>query len=195
MSYDSPAIDDFEPTGDLALDLANTVVPSRHGPIDLLRTPDDVATWLVAVGIDAGGTMRPPTERRILLDEALRLRGAVDRLLRGIAASQPVDEAAVFALDRVLASARATTHVFVVYGAVASEAVDEALMPAGVLAPAARAALRLVAEADPGRLRSCAADDCTRWFLDTSRSGRRRWCSMTSCGNRAKAARFRRRHG
>ena len=35
-----------------------------------------------------------------------------------------------------------------------------------------------------------AAEDCGWLFLDTSRSGRRRWCSMQSCGNRAKARRF-----
>jgi predicted RNA-binding Zn ribbon-like protein len=43
-------------------------------------------------------------------------------------------------------------------------------------------------------LKQCAADDCGVWFLDQSRSGTRRWCSMANCGNRAKVRRFRKTH-
>ena len=39
------------------------------------------------------------------------------------------------------------------------------------------------------RLRACEGDGCGWLFIDQSRSGRRRWCDMTVCGNRAKAAR------
>ena len=36
---------------------------------------------------------------------------------------------------------------------------------------------------------ACANPDCVLWFLDTSRPGTRRWCSMAACGNRDKAIR------
>ncbi|MFE7130281.1 CGNR zinc finger domain-containing protein [Streptomyces sp. NPDC057638] len=36
------------------------------------------------------------------------------------------------------------------------------------------------------RVRVCAAHDCQLLFADTSRPGRRRWCSMERCGNREK---------
>ncbi|MFD0529145.1 CGNR zinc finger domain-containing protein [Kitasatospora arboriphila] len=46
----------------------------------------------------------------------------------------------------------------------------------------------------PERIRSCAGPHrLPLWFLDTSRNGMRRWCSMAECGNRAKAARHYRR--
>jgi hypothetical protein len=48
--------------------------------------------------------------------------------------------------------------------------------------------LRLRAE-HPGRIRKCANPDCVLHFVDTSRTGRRQWCSMTACGNRLKARR------
>ena len=41
----------------------------------------------------------------------------------------------------------------------------------------------------PGRLRPCANDDCRLFLLDRSRANRARWCSMATCGNRAKARR------
>jgi predicted RNA-binding Zn ribbon-like protein len=47
----------------------------------------------------------------------------------------------------------------------------------------------------PERVRKCANPDCVHWFLDTTRSGTRRWCTMSVCGNRNKARRhYRRRH-
>ena len=39
------------------------------------------------------------------------------------------------------------------------------------------------------RVRRCANPDCGWLFVDDSRAGKRRWCSMSSCGNRAKARR------
>ena len=47
------------------------------------------------------------------------------------------------------------------------------------------------------RVRRCANDKCRWVFLDDSKSANRRWCSMSACGNRAKAHRHyaRRRQG
>ena len=41
------------------------------------------------------------------------------------------------------------------------------------------------------RVKQCESETCARLFLDISRSGDRRWCSMSSCGNKAKVAEFR----
>jgi predicted RNA-binding Zn ribbon-like protein len=35
--------------------------------------------------------------------------------------------------------------------------------------------------------------ECGLLFLDTSRPGRRRWCSSTACGGKARAAAYRQR--
>lgn len=40
------------------------------------------------------------------------------------------------------------------------------------------------------RIRKCEHEECILHFLDTSKSGKRRWCSMEVCGNRHKAAEF-----
>jgi len=39
------------------------------------------------------------------------------------------------------------------------------------------------------RVRECGGTACNWLFLDESRNRSRRWCSMESCGNRAKARR------
>jgi sugar lactone lactonase YvrE len=41
------------------------------------------------------------------------------------------------------------------------------------------------------RIRVCASDDCSLLFVDASRPGQRRWCSMNTCGRRAKMATYR----
>lgn len=64
---------------------------------------------------------------------------------------------------------------------------DEAL--ARVLEPFVES----VAQGQTERYRVCANDGCRWIFYDGSRAGRRRWCDMSSCGNRAKAARHRAR--
>ena len=44
------------------------------------------------------------------------------------------------------------------------------------------------------RMKACRADDCRWAFLDTSKNRSRAWCSMESCGNRAKVHAYRERH-
>ncbi|MGD7007011.1 CGNR zinc finger domain-containing protein [Metabacillus sp. 84] len=40
------------------------------------------------------------------------------------------------------------------------------------------------------RIRKCNHEECRLYFVDTSKAGKRRWCSMELCGNRKKAAEF-----
>ncbi|HKW33008.1 MAG TPA: CGNR zinc finger domain-containing protein [Candidatus Acidoferrum sp.] len=63
-----------------------------------------------------------------------------------------------------------------------------------LLAAVARSAAEIIAEGPRARLRICANPRCGLFFYDTSRTHRRRWCSMTVCGNRHKVAAFARRH-
>jgi predicted RNA-binding Zn ribbon-like protein len=63
-----------------------------------------------------------------------------------------------------------------------------------LLAAVARSAAEIIAEGARTRLRLCANPHCRLFFYDTSRTHRRRWCSMTVCGNRSKVAAFARRH-
>ncbi len=65
---------------------------------------------------------------------------------------------------------------------------------AGLLIPIIESAADALITGELGRVRRCADSRCTRVFVDDTRNGRRRWCEMATCGNRAKAARWRERH-
>jgi predicted RNA-binding Zn ribbon-like protein len=66
--------------------------------------------------------------------------------------------------------------------------------PGAILWPLLREAAELLVTGDPARIRQCQGAGCRRLFLDTSKAGRRRWCNMQTCGNRAKARRHAERH-
>jgi len=62
-----------------------------------------------------------------------------------------------------------------------------------VLARIAEPIVREIGAGHDDRIRICANDTCRWIFYDESRAGRRRWCDMATCGNRAKARRHRER--
>jgi predicted RNA-binding Zn ribbon-like protein len=63
-----------------------------------------------------------------------------------------------------------------------------------LLAAIARSAAEIVVEGAKAPIRLCANPRCGLFFYDASRTHRRRWCSMASCGNRSKVAAFARKH-
>ena len=71
----------------------------------------------------------------------------------------------------------------------------EVSLAIGLMAPvhaAAWAASELLVSPAHARVRRCPGTGCGWLFVD--RSGRRRWCTMSTCGNRSKARRFAARH-
>ena len=62
---------------------------------------------------------------------------------------------------------------------------------AGALARLTESVASEVSEGHPEQLRICANEDCRWVFSDSSRTSRRKWCDMATCGNRAKVARHR----
>ena len=60
-----------------------------------------------------------------------------------------------------------------------------------IVAPVVRAAIDLLTGDEVRRVRRCADASCAWLFLDTTRSGTRRWCDMAACGNRNKVQRSR----
>ncbi|MFE0458372.1 CGNR zinc finger domain-containing protein [Kitasatospora sp. NPDC058965] len=160
----------------LAVDLLNTRWNNGGNPRDLLSSLDELALWLEVTGFAARGVPAEP-----LTLAALRTtREALLQLL-----ADPADEAARGELNAVLAHGAVRRSLSAEGPVQRVETDSPAWLPAW---SAAEDYLRLLAEA-PGRIRSCAHPSCVLHFHDTSKNGTRRWHSMSSCGNRAKASR------
>lgn len=187
----------FRESGNLALDLLNTEADTAEDQPDQLQSPTDLAGWLDATPLTAAPSRglaptSPPGWRR-LLDEARQLRGHVARIVDALVGGKAPLPHDVFGINRVLTtSCRSKSLQFGDQGLRLVERETGASLRT-VLVPVAHAAADLMSSADPERIRQCASPSCHRWFLDTSKGGRRKWCSMAECGNRAKAASHRRR--
>lgn len=170
----------------LALDLVNTRWHQGGVVGDILDDDASLAAWLDEHRL-RGEAQGPPggTDRLAGYRDPLRAaRSAVRGVLEG-------RHGAANELDAVLSHARIRLGFADGLRDERIDLDDEAWRPAW---RAARAYLELTASAPADRIRHCDGVDCVLWFLDTSRNGGRRWCSMMGCGNRAKASAHYRRH-
>jgi len=176
--------------GDLALNFLNTLGIRRGRPVDVLASPIQLLQWLGAAGLgwppDCGLATSLPAAR-LALHEARVLREEIGHAVEAVAAGEPIPVTSSYAINRVLDSSRISFRLEPDEDGLR---IDERETGSGVLtalAPIALAAAELLADSDPSRIRQCGSAGCVQWFLDTSKNGRRRWCSMARCGNREKA--------
>ena len=185
---------------DATFDFLNTLDHDDGFIREHLENLDDALNWFVDRGVihreGADRARAQVTSQPAAADRDLNRVRAVRQALREVAeaiAEHRVPSAG--ALDVVNRALRARQIIELVASPDGcsvdhrhvGDPVDDAL---------ARLAEPLVTEltaGHPERIRICASDTCEWVFYDTSRTGRRRWCDMATCGNRAKAARHRAR--
>ncbi|WP_338692737.1 CGNR zinc finger domain-containing protein [Streptomyces sp. Q6] len=176
----------FDP-GALCLELLTTGGPGPYSRYEVLHEPADLAAWADRSRL----TPTPVLDVRAADVAALRtLRDALFRV--------------------VIAHTRGEPHpprdLDVINETAARAAMAPAIAPDGkrrwaagltgthLAATVARDAVELLTGPFAHRIRTCAAEDCHLIYVDTSRPGRRRWCSMEHCGNRHKVRALRARH-
>ncbi len=167
--------------GHVALDLTATLAArAKPQPRELLKEPADLLRWLDSAGLPARGATEADVQEARQLREAIyalaleRITGIEAATARGM-------------LNRIAAGAPALPQLepdgsLVLNGSAAA-----------MLSTVAREAIILLGAGPTIQIRQCEADGCSLLFVDSSRRGDRRWCSMAGCGNRAKLAEFRRR--
>lgn len=170
--------------GHAALDLTATLTGRlKQTQRDLLALPEDVVRWLRADGFECGAIA--PDDH--LLDSARLLREAIYTLTMGRITGQALPASARTVLNGIARLPAAAPEI---------DSDGRARLrsdASALLAFVAREAVLLLGGEMADRVRQCEGDGCAILFLDTSRSGDRRWCSMAACGNRHKVAAFRRR--
>lgn len=170
--------------GDVAVDFVNTA-EQRGDPVaeDVLRTATDLRVWgrrqrllaPSATASDEAAELARATRTRELLHSLLKAR--VD----GANPTQSqLDELASLASEAYGAAALARGSD----GELAWRWNRNDL--ASVRHTAVASAVELLSSSPTGRLKECPGDHCGWLFLDTSKRGNRRWCSMSECGQNAK---------
>jgi predicted RNA-binding Zn ribbon-like protein len=185
--------------GELAIDFTNTVGSRGAEPAEHFRTYGDVVSWLETRGVvSAAAATRlrkaaradPPAARRAVA-RALELREALYRTIAARAEGRPVRDADLETLNGALGAALSRTRLAPLGDRLALVVEDERGGIDAALNPVVRAAVELLTGDAIARVHRCGDPACAWLFLDTTRNGRRRWCDMNTCGNRAKVRRFR----
>lgn len=179
--------------GALWINLANTVRMRGHRVTDMLEEPGYLDEWLhdnELHGLNNTAGAGSAVPREDLLPELLRLRGVCRLVLEDLDHGGTLSDEAFAAMEaeasrldvalRAERDAQGLPHL-ITYGQTAVQ---------DVLYPIVRSLFETLASVSSDRIRICEHDDCILHFVDTSKSGKRRWCSMDTCGNRHKAAEF-----
>ncbi|WP_026929945.1 CGNR zinc finger domain-containing protein [Glycomyces tenuis] len=166
--------------GAVCLDFAHTGGEGRYAVFETLHKPADLGEWLSQPPLSAA-TADPVTPRD--LSAAKTLRQAIWDTAHARAAGRPLPDKAVAVLNRTAAAAPLAPEL-------AADGTTAGWAPpvrtAQALSTLAREMIELLSGPLAERIRECASDDCPLVFVDSSRPGARRWCSMERCGNRHK---------
>jgi predicted RNA-binding Zn ribbon-like protein len=182
----------------LCLDFANTRFwRGMDQPSETLQGFGDLVAWCGAeAGLPAGPAASladwaaaDDAAAAAALAQALALRETIYRLFRAAAAPAEASPADLARLNEALAGA-GERRFLEASGEGFGWRIPTGAAPAmALLTPVLWSAGDLLASRRLAKVRACANPRCEWLFLDDSKSGNRRWCSMSACGNRAKAHR------
>ena len=185
--------------GKLCLDFANTADwHASAEPVESLRSYLDLVLWgwaaklldeNEALELDAAAGEHPQSAEEVY-ERAIELREALYRIFSQTVSHESPAQADLGILNAALREAMPHLKLsggadgFILQWEKSGEALDRMLWPV------IQSAVDVLTLDESDRLGECADDrGCGFLFYDTSRNRSRRWCSMDSCGNRAKAMR------
>jgi predicted RNA-binding Zn ribbon-like protein len=160
----------------LALGVVNTLVTGSSAQLDRIPDDESLDTWLHTHALISHSTRDSSAH-----EEFLKLRTAVRALLSAVEAGSSLPAAALARVNSAVApSVRvALTDARVLH--------LETVGTPSTIREIALEVIRFLVSADADRVRTCAAEDCDRMFLQDHR--RRVWCSPR-CGARMRARRY-----
>lgn len=180
----------------LSIDFANTRYwRGSETPTESFETVDDLLAWcreragIPAALADACRRAGCGDDAPSWLDGALALREALYGLYHAQAEQREPHARDLATLRGYLVQAAPRVALVRTSGGYAWRVGQEAATPGGLLSPVLWSAIDLLGGARLAKVKRCANDVCQWLFVDDSKNGSRRWCSMSSCGNRAKAYR------
>ena len=190
----------------LWLDFVNSddaIRARRPGRNDALDSFEGFIGWLSAARVldaERSASMlrraqQQPTAASAALHEARRIRNVLRALAeKGADQNDRATQLAIGEINRILGRSAGTRRVEPrADGGFVRNFVTVGDVFAGLLIPVIESAADALVSGELLRVRRCADARCARVFYDASRNGKRRWCEMATCGNRAKAARHRRK--
>ena len=192
--------DSFESdAGDVSLDFANTNDwhASDH-PKENLHTYEDLVDWGKSAGLISQElaiqlerlAKEHPEDARHAYTEAIQLREAIYSIFSKRYAGKPISERDLDILNSVISVAKVIRNWCLRMENLPGNGKTTMMARISSSWKVALSAVDLLTSDKVSRVRECEDDrGCGYLFIDTTKNHSRRWCSMDSCGNRAKARR------
>jgi predicted RNA-binding Zn ribbon-like protein len=181
-----------------ALDFVNTLEYDKGLSDEHLTDVATAVLWLQEHALLHREMVGPLLERYqgededTLLQRIRRVRGALRELLDATVEERPPEGSALREVNKAL-RAQYLIELVPASDGVSLDHRHEGDPISGAMARLAEAVARELTQGESKRMRICANEECRWVFRDYSPAGRRKWCDMSTCGNRAKAARHRER--
>jgi predicted RNA-binding Zn ribbon-like protein len=183
----------------LALDFLNTELISNGETIELLPDAAAVARWMAHADLlpeKAANKLQQAWERSPRIANAvLELRRFRDRFRKAVFAFEAGSGVSTDFLEELNSLLRTHPVYRVVkadgHGGYTQTASFEPQLPDDLLGPLAEDIMMFLTGVAANRVRKC--EGCPVHFLDVSKKGSRRWCSMSLCGNKVKVAAYQQR--
>ncbi|MGC3945464.1 MAG: CGNR zinc finger domain-containing protein [Chryseolinea sp.] len=193
-----PAIDDLRLDGGvLCLDYVNTVPDRKDGSgRDLVKSFGELLYWArkakvidspAYTALEREAAERPKSAKEFFT-QAIQLRTLIYDLFFPLSQQQRVSQTNLDAFNKVMA--RYTPHLVIALksGEFSQQWAFDTSQFLRITAPIMKSAQDLLLSGKPERIKECPR--CGWLFVDTSKNGKRRWCSMEDCGSNAKALQY-----
>jgi len=181
----------------MALDFANTLAVDGDGhAVDLISSFADLIDWARETEIisqrRAANVLRDidKSSASFILKKAIELRDGLKSMAVALAAGKAVPKVSIDKINSVLSEKEGHFEIVRTSNGYKSKLNIGYEDIRDLMLPVAESAMRLICYADPNLIKKCANAECVLYFYDTSKRHGRKWCSMSACGNRAKAAAF-----
>jgi predicted RNA-binding Zn ribbon-like protein len=189
----------------LGLDFLNSIATPVDAPVDWLDCGDGLVAWLAQANLVPPHALNDLAKRAAPgeLDKVAEQARVLREWFRGFVRKhmgRPLTPAAIrelSPLNELLARDEAFSRI-----AMSRDSDGDRLelqtmrlwrSPQSLLLPIGEALARCICDEDFVNIRACEGKVCTLIFADRTRRQGRRWCSMATCGNRAKQAAHRNR--
>lgn len=166
----------------LGVDLINTEFNVRGELIDLFKSEEDVAEWLDQANIHADFA------QELELKKLLEFRKKSRLILTEIIDNESLDEDDIASLNDYLKNYKSHYQLEISSEGYQLNNSKTYYSTEELIGFFAFELATLLASDQWKYLKRCLNPDCVLMFVDNSRSHKRRWCSMDTCGNRAKVS-------
>lgn len=201
------------------MDFINTQIICSEQDVDLLTCMNDLHQWSSEIGVELDCISHEITiDKDVIessyIEEVHRFRASLKTLIKKhqsmLLSNQSLSEQSVSEgmvdtctvnenkdaehalsmLNQYLCHAPSQQQLVGIDQQYSLQPLDKKLSIKQLLGKIALSAATLLTSAHGQHIKNCSNDKCILMFVDTSRSKKRRWCSMDRCGNRSKASKF-----